>query len=396
MKTSANTFVTNKQSWLLLSILVIYCYATHFRHVGEVPSGMHTWTQSDHYALARGFVENDLDFFHPQTQVYHYQYPTKWDPTKQSLITAVDFPIHNYIPAIVMKITGSESPAIYQVYMILLSIIGLLYLFRLAYLFNSSTTLSFLIVIFVASSPVFTFYQIRFIPSVPSLSTAIIGCYYAFLYQQSRKFKHFSIGFALLTLAAMTRLTFLIPLVAWLGQEFIRLWKVSEHRTKKILVMTSAVICVGGYLIYNHHLRTEYGGIFLNHAMPADSFSQFIDFSRYILKTWKFEYVTFAHYIIVVIGLFVFIYQLIKKRITFKPTKNAWLAFALFSGSSLFYVVMCEQFRAHDYYFIDVFLLPIILRLAESRVKNWTGFTIPGKQFISPKLIRLYLSKFGC
>jgi len=348
---------------ILCLILAIYTGFSHWNYLAEEPQGIHTWTQSDHYALARGFVENDLDFFHPQTLASPYQYPATSNLKNSSLVTAVDFPIHNYIPAVIMKITGSESTLIYHLYMLLISSIGLIYLFRLSFLINKSVTLSLTIVAFVACSPVFTFYQIRFIPSVPSISTAIIGLYYGMLYRQTKQIKHFSIGMIFLCLSAMTRLTLLIPFAAWLGQAFFDLFKETTERKKRIFWMIFTTASFLSYYGYNYYLRTQYGGLFLNSLMPANSLKEFFEVTTYVIKTWKTDYLTLAHYLLVALGIAYWLFDRIRngKKI-FLGTPN-WFIFFLFLGSCSFYVLMCLQFPAHDYYFIDTFLLPLIVFL---------------------------------
>lgn len=355
------SLLTKKQGWLFIAILVIYCITIHFNHFGEMPSGIHTWTQSDHYALARGFVENDLNFFRPQTLAYPYHYPATFNPANPSLVTAIDFPIHNYIPAVIMKITGSESPLIYQLYMLLISVIGLIYLFRLSFLINKSVTLALLIVAFVACSPVFTFYQIRFIPSVPSLCTAIIGLYYGMLYRQTKQIRHFALGLIFLGLSAMTRLTFVIPFAAWIGQAFLDLFKETTDRRKRIFWMgltTFLFLCSYGY---NYYLRTEFGSLFLSKLMPATSVSQLLELTTYIIQTWKTDYLTKAHYLLIVLGIVYWFYNRIRNgKQRFFGTPN-WFLLFLFSGSIVFYIAMCRQFPAHDYYFIDNFFVPVIV-----------------------------------
>ncbi len=348
---------------LLFLILAIYTGFSHWNYLSDEPQGIHTWTQSDHYTLARGFVENDLDFFHPQTLTYPYHYPATFNPSNPSLVTAVDFPIHNYIPAVIMKITGSESPLIYQLYMLLISLIGLIFLFRLSLLINKSITLSLTIVAFVACSPVFTFYQIRFIPSVPSLSTAIIGLYYGMLYRQTKQIKHFSLGMIFLCLAAMTRLTLFIPFAAWMGQAFFDLFKETTDRKKRIFWMALTTTLFFSSYGYNYYLRTEFGSLFLSNPLPAHSFKQFIEITEYVFQTWKTDYLTKAHYLLLILGIAYWIYDRIRtgKKVYF-GTPNWFIAF-LFLGSGSFYLLMTRQFPAHDYYFIDTFLLPLIVFL---------------------------------
>lgn len=350
----------SKRTLLILALLLlVYAFGLHWNHLSEGPAGMHLWTQSDHYALARGFVNNGLDFFHPQTFVYNYRYPEVFDPNNQSLITAVDFPIHNYIPAAIMSLSGSDSPAIMSIYMLLVSVVGLVYLFRFAHLFNRSETLSLLIVAIVACSPVFAFYQIRFIPSVPTLSTAIIGLYYGFSHYKTGKFSHFVWGMVFLTLSAMTRMTYLIPLLAFAGQEFFFVLKRPENRWRKVITAGLCFSAAGGYMLWNTWLRNTYGGIFLNAFMPATSWAQFADILVYIYQHWKYEYVTKAHYaVIAAIVLFLIVRRFRNDEPGPKRLPVRWFLFFLLAGSAAFFVLMAHQFRAHDYYALDVFFVP--------------------------------------
>jgi hypothetical protein len=383
MSSTLSTQPSKRSVLVLTVILILYAFFMHWNHVQEGPAGMHLWTQSDHYALARGFVENDLNFFKPQTLVYHYRYPDTWDAARQTLVTAVDFPIHNYIPAVVMKLTGSESPMIFAIYMLLISMIGFVYLYKLAFLFNRSTVLSVLIVFFVATSPVYTFYQVRFIPSVPTLSTAIIGLYYGFSYRRNGNFRHFVLGMAFLALAAMTRLTFLIPLLAWTGQEFLIFLREKENRKKKTVTVILAFAAVIGYSLYNRYLRNEYGGMFLHTLMPANSWPQFLEIIREIVRNWKYEYVTKAHYGVVLAGLLVLIYRLFRPRIAQEWMPARWFTLFLLAGSVTFFCLMCIQFMAHDYYALDVFFVPVVVllclvseRLGSVRIPKEIGWTL--------------------
>src|SRR5438067_11466151 len=81
---------------------VLSFYFFHKR-ITLFPSFHHSWSQSDRYALAIGFLRNGLDFFHPQT----------FNLITTNGITQVDFPIHDYLVALMMKLTGVHQPFIF-------------------------------------------------------------------------------------------------------------------------------------------------------------------------------------------------------------------------------------------------------------------------------------------
>ena len=170
----------------IVSLSVIY----HSRYINEFPSHIHAWAQSDRYALSLGFLDNDLNFFKPQTLVYNHQFPDKWKVPSEKTITAVDFPIHDYIPALLMKISGNTSPWVFRIYILLYSFLGLFFLFKLSYAITKDFIKSVFVVVFTATSPIYVYYQAGFLPTIPSLSNAIIGIffYYKFLNENKNNF----------------------------------------------------------------------------------------------------------------------------------------------------------------------------------------------------------------
>ena len=98
----------------------------------EFPKFIHGWAQSDRYALAQGFINNGFNLFKPETLVYNHQFPTNWLRPSNSTITAVDFPIHEYMVAIIMTIVNSTAPLVFRLYTLLYSFVGLFFLYKLS------------------------------------------------------------------------------------------------------------------------------------------------------------------------------------------------------------------------------------------------------------------------
>jgi hypothetical protein len=149
-------FDSKKYQYLILfSILFVTGIVLHRPYIKDYPNYIHTWSQSDRYALSLGFVNNGLNLFYPETFLLN---PGKFDIPYPTSITPVDFPIHEYIIAIIMKIAGTTSPAIFRIYILLYSFIGLFFLFKLSNLLTQDWLKSLLLVIFVATSPSFVYY----------------------------------------------------------------------------------------------------------------------------------------------------------------------------------------------------------------------------------------------
>ena len=288
-----------------------------------------------------------------------------WPVPKENGITAVDFPIHDYIPAVFMKISGINSIWIFRLYILLYSFVGLFYLFKLSYLQTNDTIKSIFILIFAATSPVFIFYQDGFLPTIPSLSNAIIGIYFYLKYLKQNNKIDFRLALFFLTLATLSRTTFAIPLLAFFGIELLRSIKREDKLKHKIFPFALSVLLIVSYQFYNNYLREIYGSIFLNHFLPAANFKEAKEIIKEVYKNWATQYFSVIHYLVIISLIIIALFFIIRKKIKLtRETSQFWLLiFAMFIGCFAFAVLMLKQFPAHDYYFLDTFFFPIILFL---------------------------------
>lgn len=348
----------------LLPILVIAVMGAifHWEYLNTYPSNTHAWAQADRFAITKGFVRNDLNFFEPETYILNPQFPGNWSKPQEKSITSVDFPIHDYIPALIMKISGNEQPWISRLYNLLYSFIGLFALFKMSTLFIRNTAFSFLIVVIAATSPVFVFYQASFIPTIPSLANAILAIYLYFLYLKFGEIKHFGWSILLITLAALSRTTFVIPLIAILCHFILLLFKKRERLLSKTLLFVLSFSSILGYFLYNSYLKEKYGSLFLGNITPPENFSAFIIEISESWKNWGMDYFLLNHYLIFALTLLLDLLFFIKKR-NFKLSELAKFTIILWIGNLLYLVAMSYQFMNHDYYFLDSLYLPIILSL---------------------------------
>ena len=354
----------NKLETIGLGIVIIgFGLTFQYKYLNEFPSHIHAWAQADRYALSLGFLENGLDFFKPQTYIYNHQFPHKWEVPSETSITAVDFPIHDYIPAVLMKITGITSPFVFRFYILLYSFIGLFFLFKLSFVITKDYFKSIFVIIFTATSPVFVYYQGGFLPTIPSLSNTIIGLYFYYCFLKDNKNKDFGISIFFLTLAALSRTTFAISVVALLCVEFIRFLRKETKVDFKLIPISLSISSILSYLLYNKHLREKHGSIFLNHILPPNSYEQAKQILKIAYDNWFLQYFTKPHYLILVFTTAISTYFILSRRSQFMKAKFYFIimTFAYIFGCLLFGILMLKQFPAHDYYFIDTFFLPIII-----------------------------------
>ena len=351
-----------QQNFSAIIIIIFLGILFHYKNINEFPSHIHAWSQSDRYALALGFVNNNLNFFKPETFVL---YPDSRKSPSHESITAVDFPIHDFIPAVFMKISGDNSPWIFRLYILLYSFLGLYFLFKLSHLLTGSFNKSIFITVFAATSPVFVYYQNGFLPTIPSLANTIIGIYFYTKYILNKNNNHFNICIAFITLAALSRTTFIIFLLAIYGLEIIRIIRGQTQIKQKIIPVLISLASIIVIYFYNKYLREKYGSIFLNFLLPVTSIHDAIEIIKIVKHNWLTQYFSTIHYVVLFVLVITSIIIIIAKKIKIKKEilTLLFLMFIFFCGCVCFALLMLHQFPEHDYYFLDTFYLPVILLL---------------------------------
>jgi len=356
--------------WLSFAIVAIFLVAISFHYhrdeINKYPSYIHAWAQADHYALALGFTENGYDFFHPQTYNLNKQFPNNFTVPSSTRNTSADFPIHAYIPAILMGITGSIAPFWMRIYLLVYSLVGLFFLFFLAKELSNNYLAPFAVVAFASLSPVLLYYQATFLPSIPSLANAIIGYYFYVKHLRNGNIRSFWFALGFFTLATLARTPFAIFLVAVMCQEVFYFIQKRRINLAKCLGFSVSIVLIGGYFIYNQHLRNEYSSIFLNSLAYPDSLAHLKALFLEVTDKWGNHYFTRMHYIFflfLLLGGIVHLFLNGKGKDSLRGKFGFQLLIASF-GSLLYVVAMAKQFVDHDYYLLDSLFLPFILLVA--------------------------------
>jgi hypothetical protein len=343
----------------------------------QFPLQKHAWSQIDHYSLSLGFVENDLNFFKPKTRTYNYKYPEDWKRKKLSTTTSVDFPIHQFIPAVVMKISGNESQIINRIYIYLYSLFGIFFLFKLSNLLVENKILALFPVLILIYSPLFVYYQNGFMPSIPSFSNFVIGTYFYIKFIQSDRQINWVLALIFLSLAVLARTSYLFLYFSILGVELIRYLNMntfkSIFKSKFLIGSLISFTLIFSYFAYNYYLRKTYGSLFLSHLMLPKDFEEFKEIVRLMLQNWKFIYFSKSQYFILGILALLTIIFYRKSTKVFINKLPIILCILLWIASLTFFVSMAKQYVNHDYYFIDSFLFPVIFTtiVLASRIKTF-------------------------
>lgn len=336
---------------IVLTGLSIFFYS---ETISYFPSHIHAWTQSDRYAIALMFLQEGFNFFKPQT----------YNLSTIEGITGVDLPIHEFLVALIMKTIGIDSPIVFRIYTLVFSFIGYLFLFRLTNEITGSNLKSLVLVTFVFTCPIITYYQAGFIPSSTSFSTAIIAYYFYFKFKKERQSRHFYYSVILMTLAALTRTPFNIFLFAIFLQQlwvYVREKRVNWNHIIAFALAYGAIIL---YNLYKVYLNNTYGTQFLTYLLPARSIEELVNVFRLVRERWTFQLFSIYHYFLLIFAIASVSFSIIKqKHFTFVEKQILLNVMISMSGAALYFILMARQFVAHEYYFMDTFYLPIFLFL---------------------------------
>lgn len=365
----------NKRGWMA-AILVILLFGAfiHAKYLNEFPLYIHAWAQSDWYSISLGYVDNGFDFFHPQTMLYNKQDDGVWG----SPITSVDFPVHEYVVALLMQLFGTTSPWVFRIWTCFVGMVGMFFLYKLTFLLTDDWIKSTGVVGIAMTAPSYAYYFSGFIPSIPSLTFVIIGLWGYFSYVRKGKTGYFHVGFACLTLAAMIRMPQVVPLVAVCCFEVLRMFRGESGWRDKVVTVGVSFACYIGFYLWNRYLQAEYGSMFLGRLLPARD----MDDARYVYENvrerWMFHYFQrIQHWLVLAAVMAAAIAAVIravkgrhssaKECISNTSRLSLWWFLGIyFLGAILYVVAMLRQFSNHDYYFLDSLFLPFILLLVLS------------------------------
>jgi len=334
--------------------------------INAFPAYIHAWSQSDWYSIALGFQNNGFDFFHPETLIYNKQFPGGWMVDCGDTITSVDFPIHEYVVALLMTLFGTSAPWVFRVWSLLCSLVGCWFVYLLSFRLTRSTIKSLAATMVYMTSPLYVYYFSSFLPCAPAMALLAAGMWAYTVYWQDERPSYWCWCIALLTLAAMVRTSHLVALVAVCGFEAVRIIRSETSPGWRHALPLVSVVAIGGYMLWNAHLRAEHGSMFLNALMPPRDAEEAMGIVEEIRRHWSFDYFSrLQHWLVAAACIGALLTMLFGRRVADKGDVRGrlslgWLAAIWWVGECCFFVAMMRQYYDHDYYFLDSFYLPAV------------------------------------
>ncbi len=349
----------------LFILFLISFFIFHVDILNVAPAPHHSWANFDRYALAKGFQRNQFNFFLPETYAMNPLFKGNLERPINSSITAVDFPIHEYVVGLLMELSSFSGFWIYRLYILIWSFIGLLFLFKLCVLITFSSAKAFVVTLYAALSPVFVYYQSSFLPTIPSLSCLIISLYYYWRFFKQVDAKVFSLLLFFLTLAALPRISFLPAILTIIGFDILINRSTDIKWSRRLFGFSIPIVIVAVYYLYNSYLKNQFGSIFLSSFQGVDNISDFLKCVQQVFINFGLIYFSWWQYLII-FGLIIYYCSNYNfKRFSFKTIDQfSLLIVLLLLQACLVLIVMIKQFVYHDYYFLDTFFIPMLLLIA--------------------------------
>lgn len=390
---------------ILFAICIILLFSIVFgiTHINFLPANNHLWAQSDWFSITIGYINNDFDFFHPETLIQNKQFPSNWGADDGTTITSANFPIVNYVVAFIMNMIGTRKPWVFRLTALIISSIGLFFMFLMCKRITKNIYKSFLMLFFAITSPVYLYYFDGFLPSIPALALVMIGFWAYTVYYQDNKTFFWYLSVLLLTIATLIRTSQAIALLTIVCFECWRIITQSfEGRTlffktfiKRVPVIIISFLSILLLLLWNSKLRNANGSLFLNNLMPPRNFGDIYNVFYSIINNYLFVYYCPMHYFIIVYLLIRCLVLYIKNKKP-KPYPNSllWLLIIYLAGSISFFIALMKQFNAHDYYYLDTFYMPIIIAVLLALNKIPTYRISIKKQFITLSFCAFLMTAF--
>lgn len=327
-------------------------------YLNDLPTGIHTWAQSDRLSLAINFYDYGFHFFTPRTSSL----------VSIGGITGVEFPLQAYLAALGGLVFGRGSIiTLFRLLDVAMLLLGFYYLFRLVFERTGHFVAGLVPGAFLLASPFFAFYAGGFMPDSFSLSLSFIAYYYWLRFFETRHFPDLRVAVLVLGLAALIKTTTALHFGALAGITLI--WAFLEptrltlrERLEFIGLGGGVVALIAYFFFHNQHLNELYqSGQFLAEARPIANPETLHDVLKYVRLNWLQEYATITQYrtLGVCAGLLL---------LYIRPNLRQYLPLTLLLLAAvvlgyLFVQLMGVQFSTHDYYAICVALPPAVLLL---------------------------------
>jgi len=342
--------------WRILGLLLLLSFLYAFwQHFSSDILPIHECRKSDSLTQAIQYMRGAA-FLEPQTN---------WISPMGNRNAAAEFPIVYYIIGQIWKLTGYQLwlTKLFSLGLLMTAIISLRH-FLLWFFESKQKVLVFSAIIF--SAPVLIYYADTVLPNIYAFSFLLIAINACFSYLQTKSKWSYLAFTIFLSLAILVKVTALIAVLAFLGALFFTVlltntWK-SYFSNRRVywLGLSVLIALLSSFLWYTYAIRynAAHGStIFSTTIRPIWEVST--EEQIRIIKLVLTEHLKeMYHQLILVPLVLIGFWALFKKEI---PLYLRLLIVISFIGTIAYFILWFWVFDVHDYYFIEILFVPLIL-----------------------------------
>ncbi|MEA1874109.1 MAG: glycosyltransferase family 39 protein [Bacteroidota bacterium] len=340
---------------LLLIIGFIYSYN---QSITYRPQSIHAWRQADCASITLNYYQDDMNPLHPQV------HNLTSDGGTTGYAATSEMPVLYYFSAILYKIFGPHEILI-RLINLFIFFLGLFYLFRTLILLLDNKFWAMLVPLLVFTSPVLVYYGNNFLTNVSALSFAFIAIYYFARYMQNQRLVHLLKMMGFFLFAGIFKLPALMSLFAIAGYLVFNMIfgekkTDSQNFPHKLYFFTGIgliLLIIGSWVLYAHRFNEIHECYYFSTTVfPLWKMSG-IQIRELISHVWTYWRTAYFHDSLHLVFLISAVYTIWNLR----KLSRMHLAILIFLVMQffVFVVLQFQTFYNHDYYTINLNILPI-------------------------------------
>lgn len=351
--------------FLFVTILLVFSFLYDYQSIiSKPPQSIHAWRQSDCASLTLNYYQNGMRFFEPET------HNLTSDGGTTGKCSPSEIPILYYCVALLYSAFGHHD-IIFRLLNTLIFFFGLFYLFKLFRFVLKDIFWSIALTLLIFTAPVLVYYGNNYLSNSSALAFVFVGWYYFSRFLDEKKNRWFLLSVLAFFIGGACKVTALFSAFAICGIIVLELFKqVNFGQQQKLFGKTyfyllpflAAFFVIGSWILFAHwynisHRCTYFSTtIFPIWDLDKTGINTVL---QAISQRWLDNY--FHPSTLIFLGICV-LFLIFTFRKGNKPLQ--WIMIFISLELLAYSILQFWTFKEHDYYVIDMYILPVLIILA--------------------------------